>query len=254
MHRLFSEKVSRWLLPTVLILFILEVLTLPLVLGLTYSGRSEAPNHVLTYTQGKLTWDSATGIDQNGVAELDLFDAVYSGVDSDDGSNVVAPGIEGYNIVRLLNSVSGDVQYTAVLYRIRTSDDLCVEADLVGSDFEDTPSYPLPEGVTEDQVLRAVTGTVRGGEIQDFDIHWHWEYEVDAEQDKIDTAPGNRDDKDEVTLGLYIVVEDENGYVAPDIPQTGDESHIGVYIGLMAVSLIVLILLLWDRRKERSCG
>lgn len=253
MHRLFSEKVSRWLLPTVLILFILEVMTLPLVLGITYSGRSESPDHILTYTQGKLTWDKATGIDENGVAELDLFDAVYPSVESEDGGNVVAPGTEGYNIVRLKNSVSGSVKYTAVLYRIRTSEDLPVEAELIGSNFTDTTNYPLPDGVAAYQVLRAVTGTVKGGEIQDFDISWLWEFETSTEQDEIDTFLGDKNNADNVTVGLYIVVEDNNSYITPDIPKTGDESHIGMYVGLMVISLVMLILLLWDRRKEKKC-
>lgn len=254
MQRLFSEKVTRWLLPAVLILFILEVMTLPLVLGITYSGRSESPDHILTYTQGKLTWDSATGIDENGVAELDLFDAEYPGVEAEDGSNVVAPGTEGYNIVRLKNSVSGSVKYTAVLYRIRTSNDLPVEAELIGSSFTDTANYPLPDGVEAYQVLRAVTGTVKGGEIQDFDISWLWEFETSTEQNEIDTFLGDKDNADEVTVGMYIVVEDNNSYITPDIPKTGDESHIGMYMGLMVISLVMLILLLWDRRKEKKCA
>ena len=253
MHRLFSEKVSRWLLPAVLILFILEVMTLPLVLGITYSGRSESPDHILTYTKGKLVWDSATGIDENGVAVLDLFDAEYPGVESEDGSNVVAPGTDGYNIVRLKNSVSGSVTYTAVLYRIRTSEDLPVEAELIGSGYTDTASYPLPDGVNSQQVLRAVTGTVKGGEIQDFDISWLWEYENGEVQDSIDTFLGDKDNADEVTVGLYIVVEDNNSYIDPEIPKTGDDSHVGMYLGLMLVSLFMLILLLWDRRKEKEC-
>lgn len=254
MQRLFSDKTSRWLLPAVLILFILEAMTLPLVLGITYSGRSESPDHILTYTQGKLTWDSATGIDANGVAELNLFDAVYTNVESLDGQNVVAPGTEGYNIVRLKNSVSGSVNYTAVLYRIRTDEQLPVEAALIGSAFTDTTTYPLPEGVTQSQVIRAVTGTVKGGEIQDFDISWLWEYEIDDPQNEVDTFLGSKDDADEVTVGLYIVVEDNNAYVSPTVPKTGDDSHVGMYLGLMVVSLGMLLLLLWDRRREKTCA
>ena len=66
--RVFSKKINQWLLPAVLILFILEIVTLPYMVQLTYAGRSEEAGHVLTYTEGKLTWDSATGIDENGVA------------------------------------------------------------------------------------------------------------------------------------------------------------------------------------------
>ena len=39
------KKSNKWLLPTVLILFILEVVTLPLIVLLTYAGRAETPEH-----------------------------------------------------------------------------------------------------------------------------------------------------------------------------------------------------------------
>lgn len=252
MHRLFSEKTTRWLLPAVLVLIILQALTLPMVLGLTYAGRSEAPNHILTYTQGKLTWDSATGIDENGVAELDLFDAQYDNVASEAGKNIVAPGTEGFSIVRLKNCAIGAVDYTAVLYRICTDETLPVEASLTGS-FADTTNYTLPEGVSEDQVIRAVGGKIRAEEILDFDISWLWAFYESDQQDIIDTRLGAKEESDTVTVGLYIYVEDNNSYVSPDVPQTGDNSHIGIYTALMVASFIVLILLLLERRKEKTC-
>ena len=251
MQKLFSEKVTRWLLPAVLILFILEVLTLPLVLGITYAGRNETPNHTLTYTPGKLAWDNATGIDGNGVAKLDLFDAVYYGVKSVDGSNVIAPGTKGDSIVRLKNSASGSVNYTAVLYRICTNENIPVEAAFIGSSFTDTDNYALPDGVAAHQILHAITGTVNGGEIQDFDISWIWEYEACVVQNEMDTF---HNDHSEVTVGLYIVVVDDNGYVSPDAPQASRKNHIGMYITLILISLIILILLLRDRRKEKECA
>jgi hypothetical protein len=103
MRPLISKRISQWLLPAVLILFILEVLTLPLVLEVTYAGREDGPDHILTYTTGSLLWDSATGIDEYGVARLDLFHAVYDETVDGNGENVVAPGTAGLNILRLKN-------------------------------------------------------------------------------------------------------------------------------------------------------
>lgn len=252
MRHLLSEKYHRWLLPGVLILFLLLTLTLPMAVGITYSGRSESPGHILTYTKGKLTWDSGTGIDKNGVAVLGLFNARYPGVASGNGSNVVAPGTDGKNIVRLKNNVSGSVSYTAVLYQIKTSDDLPVEAALSGSGLKDTTtSVPLPKGVKAEQVIRSVSGTIKGSAIQDFDITWLWDFEDD--RDSLDTILGNRDPADTVTVGLYIVVEDNNSYVTPDSPKTGDESNIGMYTALMGISALLLLLLLAERRRERKC-
>lgn len=176
------NKANRWLLPTALILFILVMVTLAFVPSLTYSGRSESPNHVLTYTPGRLKWDNATGIDENGVAILDIFDAEYEHVNSENGENVVAPGTDGFNLVRLQNNVRGSITCTAVLYRIRDDENIPVEATLNSEGFLDTAEYPLPDGVLPEHVIRAVKGTVRGRTIQDFDIEWLWEYYEDDAQ------------------------------------------------------------------------
>ncbi len=247
-------KNRQWLLPTVLILFILEVLTLPLVISITYGGRSESPDRILTYTENKLTWDNGAQIDENGTVQFSLFDEFYQSVKSDNGDDVVAPGTNGKNIVRLHNQVMGEVSYTAVLYRIRSSEDLPVEVSLSGDRFTDTKDYALPEGVSENDVIRAVTGTVSGSERQDFDVDWVWHFEVSDEQDELDTALGNAAaalEADTVTVGMYITVTDGNVYL-PDSPQTGDNPMLGMYVALLGISGILLILLWISRRKEKE--
>lgn len=302
-----------WLLPAVLILFLTQVVLFPFAMGFTYAGRSESPHHVLTYTTGSLTWDSATGVDPDtGVAELSLFSDYYQNVQSDNGDKVVAPGTENTNIVRLKNSVSRTITYVAVMYRIKEETALPVEPTLLDDEaFTNTDTYPLPDGVTQDQVVRAVTGTVDGGQIQDFDIHWQWNYYDSDQRDQVDTALGNEAaciEADEVTVGLYIVVmenedpgdpdpedpenpdpenpdpedpdpenpdpetpdpenpdpenpdpedpgdtgEPDQPYIPPEVPKTGDNSHPTLYLTLMAISGVVLVLLLWDRRQEKK--
>ena len=328
-------KLYPWLLPAALILFLIQAVLFPLMVGFTYAGRSESPGHVLTYTTGALTWDSATGVDPDtGAAELSLFSETDQNVQSDNGEKVVAPGTERTNVVRLKNNVSRTITYVAVMYRVKEEADLPVEPVLLDSAaFTDTDTYPLPDGVTEDQVVRAVTGTVAGGQLQDFDISWSWSYYENDQRDQVDTALGNRaawQEADRVTAGLYIVVveEDEpvdpdpgetdtpdptdspgtpdetdtpdptdspgtpdetdtpdptdspgtpdetetpppadtpNGsptpeprdkpggsYTIPDVPKTGNNSHVVMYLVLMAVSGVVLVLLVLDRRREKD--
>ena len=60
-----------WLLPAVLILFLTQVVLFPFAMGFTYAGRNESPHHVLTYTTGSLTWNSATGDVANQSDDLD---------------------------------------------------------------------------------------------------------------------------------------------------------------------------------------
>lgn len=48
-------------------------------------------------------------------------------------------------------------------------------------------------------------------------------------------------DADDVMVGLYIVVEDDNSYITPGAPKTGDSTMKGMYIGLLCVSGLVAI-------------
>ena len=65
MKRVFAQY-KNWLLPAVLILFILQAVTFPFALGKSWAGRSEMPDHLLTCNmKGRLVWDSETEVDDN---------------------------------------------------------------------------------------------------------------------------------------------------------------------------------------------
>lgn len=277
------NRAKGWLLPAVLILFLLEIILFPFVVRITYAGRSENPDHVLTYTSNKLTWGSTTGVDPDtGAAELSLYSSSYQNVAGENGEKVVAPGTEGKNIIRLKNDAGNPITYVAVMYHIKEEPDLPVAPVLVtNGSCTDTGTYPLPEGVTQEQVVRAVTGSVSSGQIQDFDITWSWAYDEGEDRDVVDTALGNKAafaTADEVKTGLYIVVEEEvspvagdpddstaddtdapggaagsgTHYTYPQLPQTGDPGDLTLYFVLLAVSSILFVLLLLERRKEKS--
>lgn len=261
MNRTLSDKIKDWLLPVVLILFILEVLTIPLVFGMTYAGRSESPNHILSYKYGKLTWDSANGVDENGVAKLNLFDSVYENVKSINGDKIIAPGTKGSDIVRLKNSGTTPVEYMAILYRVYADRELPLEVKLEGNDFTEVSQYVLPDGVTDDQIVSAVKGNVKGNEIIDFDISWSWGFGDDFNEDTDieETLIADNETEESVTVGLYIVVKDEkfnsfdvdeDGFIVPDVPITGDSSYIGIYVALIIISLCILIFLLVEKKKR----
>lgn len=234
-----------------LILFVLEMLTLPLVIGLTYSDRSEYPQHILTYTPGVLKWDVGTSVNGNGVAVLSLFSEASQHVQSDDGEKVFAPGTGGGSIVRLNNKAKAAVTYTAVLYAIKSSDTLPVYAGLSGNGFVDTDTYPLPDGVNPVNVIRAVKGSLGASAIQDFDIDWLWTFEEDKDRDLLDTYLGDKaaaGDADDMTVGFYLVVEDRSGAT---VPTTGGGSSIMKgYLVFMGLSLLLLGLVLIDRRRR----
>lgn len=61
-------------------------------------------------------------------------------------------------------------------------------------------------------------------------------------------ADGNADT---LSAGVYIVIEDENGTVLPDVPKTGDTSRLAAYIILMCCSASSLLVLFFAGGKEK---
>lgn len=254
----FFEKNRQRILPLLLALAVLALLSLPLAVNPAWAAPGTSPDHVLTYNQNSLKWDSATGINADGTAELTLFDAKYTNVEAVDGRRVVAPGTDGSNMIRLVNNVSGRIRYTAVLYSIKTDPRIPVQPSLGGTGMYDTVSYQLPAGVTGAEVIRAVRGTVAGHGLQDFDINWLWNYEVTDAQDVTDTELGNaaaaamkeQTDGDSVTVGFYIVVEDSNNYY---VPKTGDDSHIAMYLAFMLIAAAGAAVSVVIYRRHGKC-
>lgn len=250
-----TEKLQKWLLPTVLSLFILQVILLPVVLGVTYATRSQRPEHILTYTTGKLKWDSNTAVTANGSGEINFFETLYQNVNTENAEKILAPGTEKGGVIRLKNDSGRSIRYTAVAYSVKSSELLAAEAELAGEGFTDTDEYTLPEGIERGAVIRAVEGTLDAAKMQDFDIDWRWKFEdVDdmEARDTIDTYLGDKSADgyaDDVTIGFYLVVHD-GGDIAPN-PKTGDNTMIRGYLVLMMISGVLLLELLISRRRKR---
>ncbi len=249
------QKIRKIMLPAILILFLLEVMTLPLVLGMTYATGSETPEHILTFSERNLTWDIRTETDSQGAAVLSLFEAIYGNTKSDNDEKIVAPGTNGKSIVRLLNEDEKPINYTAIVYSVRTDEKLPVKVKLSGEGFSPAMDYTLPEGIAENSVISAVCGTVGSGQIQDFDINWLWEYEESNIQDYADTVFGDNaanDRAERIKAGIIVLVEDESGDIIVSAPQTGYYGVLSGYVILMIVSLLLLLFLAITNPKRKN--
>lgn len=251
-----TEKLREWMFSAILILFILQVMLLPVVIGLTYAVPAERPEHILTYRTGSLVWDKATSVRPDGSAELTFFETLYQNVNADNAEKVLAPGTEKDSVVRLKNDTNKEITYFAALYSLSTSSELDIGASLSGNGFSDTSRYTLPESIKKETVVRTVGGKLDAKKLQDFDINWFWSFEDGANadgRDGIDTYLGNKaanGKADEATLGFYLVVYDDSE-VLPS-PQTGDDTMIGGYVVLMLISggLCLFLALTRKRRKK----
>lgn len=251
-----SEKLREWMFPAMLILFILQVMLLPVMIGLAYAVPAERPEHILTYRTGLLVWDKATSVRPDGSAELSFFETLYKNVNADNAEKVLAPGTEKDRVVRLKNDTNKEITYTAVLYSLSTSLDLDIGASLSGNGFSDISQYTLPENIKKETVVRAVGGKLDAKKLQDFDINWFWNFEDGTntnKRDGIDTYLGDKaanDKADEATLGFYLVVYDDSE-VLPS-PQTGDDTMIGGYVVLMLISGVMCLLLVLTRKRREK--
>lgn len=95
------EKLREWMFPAMLILFILQVMLLPVMIGLTYAVPAERPEHILTYRTGLLVWDKAVSVRPDGSAELSFFETLYKNVNADNAEKVLTPGTEKDSVIGL---------------------------------------------------------------------------------------------------------------------------------------------------------
>lgn len=68
-----TKKFRDGLLAVVLILFVVQALLLPFVVGTTYASKGRTPEHIITYSGHRLRWDAYTVLDENGAAQLDFL-------------------------------------------------------------------------------------------------------------------------------------------------------------------------------------
>ena len=251
----FLDRNRKWLTVTFVFLLALEIMTFPYVVGVSFADRSENPNHTLTYTTKKLTWTTTEGVNDQGAAIFGIFDPRYANVESENGDYLVAPGTESGTVIRLLNNSSKEITYYAVMYMVEDPGDLPVDARMDGENLTTTSSYTLPDGVLRKDVVRAVTGTVKSKNKQDFDLSWTWDFYESHAQDVRDTALGDQSaagNPGTVSIGFYLVVEEEEDYTKPSNPKTGDSFHLWLYVGIMVLSALALLFLLLERLWERK--
>ena len=253
-----QKTICRRLFVALLLLFIMQVLLLPAVISATYATKSVKPEHIITYTPGKLSWDENTETDSSGAARLFLFDSAYENTSADNGEKTIAPGTQRESVIRLLNESSGKISYRAVLFYKKSDKALPASLTLSGEGFRDSENTALPKELRYMSVVRSVTGELAAKGLQELDVSWLWEFEdgeKTAERDESDTSFGNKaaEGNDEtLSAGVYIVIEDENGTVLPDVPKTGDTSRLAAYIILMCCSASSLLVLFFAGRKRKD--
>ena len=192
----------------------------------------------------QVVWEMNTQVDifkisyVNGESEIT--------VNSDRGDKVIAPGTENSYTFKLKNTGNTSLDYTVTVEAYFTPDDVMIpvvarlnrkDGDwLVGSADEYVEVLSL--NGAEDE------GSLRAGRVASYTLDWKWPFETG--QDEFDTYLGNRAVDEDLTLTIVIKTVAEQEAAA----NTGDDSTLGLWMGLTAASLILLIVLIILKKKS----
>ena len=247
-------------------LFVIAVLTFPYAFNTSWAAPANDASRTITYASGDLTWDSAAEIDEDGAIVLSMFKDAYTTTASSNGDKIVAPTTQNSTSICLKNDSADNITYTAVLYRLDDTN-LPVNAKLKGG--QDTSDYTLPESVSADQVVSAVTDNMSASTLSNIDINWAWNYETSTAEgttDEADTTASSLEDAPKVKYGFYVVVSDDE-YVPPTdmdgtgkssgikaLPKTGDNTPtLWIFIlAVLALAIMLLSLFANKRRKKQD--
>ncbi len=185
---------------------------------------------------------------------IDIFKISYVNgeneitVNSDMQDKVIAPGTENSYTFRLKNTGSTNATYTLSVEAFFTPDDVQIPVTvrlnrmdgdwIVGSESE----YGLVSELNgaEDE------GSLSSGKVATYVLDWVWPFESGS--DEFDTLLGNRavDEDLMFTIRINTVAEIDAA------PNTGDDSSLGMWMGLTGVSFVLLVLLLVFKKKEED--
>lgn len=216
MNKTVQKRRVLLILAALFTLLFISAMAIPLIIEVTYADTKESPMHILNYDTNRLFWsEGLSNVDEDGAYRLNLFDSLPT---DEDGMKIIAPGDADGGSMRLVNKTARPIHYSAVIY-LASNDGVPIKADFSNFDpLNRQTLFSLPDGITSDDVLRAVGGELDAYEYCDFDVAWLWEFSTDAEGDALDTEIGDKD-LSLVELGVWVTVTDN---LEPNVPDGSD--------------------------------
>lgn len=206
----------------------------------------------------KQVWETNTRVEIFKIAYDEMGEVT---VLSPGGDRLFAPGTANSYPFRFKNNGNVPVDYTMTVKAYITPEEtsLPIQAKmnrfdgswLVGSQESWEPVLTL-NGVTD-------SGTLGVNRYANYTLDWQWPFETADETgdiragDAYDTLLGNLAAGEDITLTVEIQVA-ATADTGGQIPATGDESLIGLFVLLMLISGTAFVLLILDRRKRKSHG
>ena len=177
------------------------------------------------------------------------------------GDKLIAPGTDNTYTFYLKNTGDVELDYTMSMeaYFTPANVQIPVEAKLKGYDG----SYLVGDQNNWIDVL-ALNGvedkaTIDVNRYAYYTLEWQWPFE--RGEDEFDTMLGNRAVDEDLTLTIVIktvaTADDSRTEVVRVpviswIPKTGDQANVLLWAGVLAVSVCMLIIILWLKRREKD--
>lgn len=192
--------------------------------------------------------------------EIEIFKISYENgqseitVNSDNGDKLIAPGTSNSYTFKLKNTGDVDLDYTVSVdaYVTPGTVSIPVKARLnrydgtwIVGDFNNYVEIPVLDTAEDQAILSENCFTY-------YTLDWVWPFE--SGNDDYDTYLGNLAVDEDLTLTIVInttatATQDyyEHGI---KVPNTGDDSMLGIWILLSTTSLFMLILLIYFKKKS----
>lgn len=199
----------------------------------------------------------------SGETPIEIFRITYENgegqvtVNSSNGDKLLAPGTENTYAFALENTGNVPLRYTMEMEAWFSHEEYRIPVYARLTDHQGNYLVGTEENAADVLELNSVSreGTIGAGYIMPFSLHWEWPFELD---DEYDTMLGNMAVDEDITLTIVIrTTAAYDGSIDPDDPggippKTGDDSQLLLYGGLMAASLVGIVLLLIPGKKERE--
>lgn len=218
------------------------------------------PYTVVDATDSSVSVTDRNGREWSSVTAADIFSVKYSNengeftVASQNGKDlIVAPGTSQSYDFRVTNTGSSAIKYTLRAEYSTVSAGKTVPLKVRFSDYKATYFVGNAETWASPSDLNTLYDerTLGAGKYVPYTLDWIWEFEGD---DEYDTELGNAAGDYTLTVKLYLVAEWDSGSgEGEDVPDTGDHSHLILWIALMTVSLVLMIFfVIYKRYNEKD--
>ena len=196
----------------------------------------------------------------SGETNVEIFRVTYHNgegvatVKSNRGDKVLAPGTENTYRFTLENTGNVSLDYTLSMEAYFSHTDKPIPVVARVTDYKGNYLAGSAEEKTDVLDLNDVDqeGTLKAGYVAPYTLEWEWPFESD---DEYDTMLGNMAVDEDISL--TIVIKTTASYNPdPDAPggnpSTGDDMPIGLLVGIMVVSALGLLILLFAKRKREE--